>query len=67
MIISPIIGKIDILKNIKLFTITWYDGQFRPLGVKNASLLVFCVSCLCPWARQNFPAPLKIEQTLSHG
>ena len=24
------------------------------------------VSCLNPRARQNFPAPLKIEQTLSH-
>ena len=24
------------------------------------------VSCLSPWARQNFPAPLKLEQTLSH-
>ena len=29
------------------------------------SLLVACVSCLSPWARQNFPAPLKIEQTLA--
>ena len=29
-------------------------------------LLMSHVSCPCPWARQNFPAPLKIEQTLSH-
>ena len=29
------------------------------------SLLKSRVSCLSPWARQNFPAPLKIEQTLS--
>ena len=28
------------------------------------SLLASCVSCLSPWARQNFPAPLRIEQTL---
>ena len=30
------------------------------------SLLRLHVSCLNPWARQTFPAPLKIEQTLSH-
>ena len=24
------------------------------------------VSCLSLWARQNFPAPVKIEQTMSH-
>ena len=29
------------------------------------SLLVSRVSCLSPWPRQNFPAALKIEQTLS--
>ena len=28
------------------------------------SLLTSRVSCLSPWARHNFPAPLKIEQTL---
>ena len=30
------------------------------------SLLVSCVNCLSPWARQNFPVPLKIELTLFH-
>ena len=30
------------------------------------SLLTSQVSCLSPWARQHFPALLKIEQTLSH-
>ena len=30
------------------------------------SLSVSCFSYLSPWARQNFSAPLKIEQTLSH-
>ena len=45
--------------------------RFSLLCVKNAcmqmtSLLVSHVSCLSPWARQNFPAPLKIEQTMSH-
>ena len=30
------------------------------------SLLKSCVSCLSPWAKQNFPAPPNIEQTLSH-
>ena len=29
-------------------------------------ILMLHVSCLCPWARQNFPALRKIEQTLSH-
>ena len=28
------------------------------------SLLASCLSCLSPWARQNFPAPLKIEKKL---
>ena len=35
--------------------------KFRVL----ASLLTSHVSCLSPWTRQNFPASLKIEQTLS--
>ena len=30
------------------------------------SLLTSRVSCPSRWARQNFPAPPKIEQTLSH-
>ena len=30
------------------------------------SILVSRVSCLSPWIKQNFPALLKIEQTLSH-
>ena len=30
------------------------------------SLLMSGVIYLSPWARQNFLAPLKIEQTLSH-
>ena len=30
------------------------------------SLLVSSVSCLSPWARQYFPAPLKTEETMSH-
>ena len=29
------------------------------------SLLMSRVSCLSPWARQNFPAPLKTEEILS--
>ena len=28
------------------------------------SHLTSCVSCLSPWAGQNFPGPLKIDQTL---
>ena len=36
--------------------------KFRVL----TSLLTSRVSCPSPWARQNFPAPLKIEQALSH-
>ena len=72
----PITGKIKALKRI--FTITSYGGQLQMffrvvlLGqVKNVckqltSLLVSCMSCLSPWARHNFPALLKIEQTLSH-
>ena len=32
---------------------------------KLTSLLVCRVSCCSPWARHTFPAPLKIEQTLS--
>ena len=48
-------------------------GVFRG-GAKMTSLLEFSVltslltprmSCLSPWARQNFPARLKIEQILS--
>ena len=31
------------------------------------SLITSRVSCLGPWARQNIPALLKIEQTLSRG
>ena len=31
------------------------------------SLLTSRASCLASWKRQNFPALLKIEQTLSHG
>ena len=30
------------------------------------SLFVSHVTYFNPWTRQNFPAPLKIEQTLSH-
>ena len=30
------------------------------------SLLTLLVICLSPWTRQNFPAPLKREQTLSY-
>ena len=30
------------------------------------SLLMSRVSCPSPWARQNFPTPLKIKQILSH-
>ena len=30
------------------------------------SVLASLVSFLSPWVRQNFPPPLKIEQTLSH-
>ena len=30
------------------------------------SLLTLLVSCSSPWARQNFSAPLKTEQILSH-
>ena len=30
------------------------------------SLLTWHMSCHCPWARQNFPALLKLEQTPSH-
>ena len=30
------------------------------------SFKVSGVSCLSPWIKQNFPAPLKVEQTLSH-
>ena len=61
--------------------ITLHTNLFRTLfgvflgGIKMTSILKFrvltsCltsrVSCFSPWARQNFPAPLKIEQTLSH-
>ena len=31
-----------------------------------ASFITSHVSCLCSWARQNFPALLKTEQTLLH-
>ena len=36
--------------------------KFRVLTL----LLTARVSCLSPWTKQNFPASLKIEETLSH-
>ena len=36
--------------------------KFRAL----TTLLTSGVSYISPWAKHNFPAPLKIEQTLSH-
>ena len=57
----------DILRRITTF------GVFRG-GAKVTSLmkcrvlssrLTSRLSCLSQWVRQNFPAPLKIEQTLS--
>ena len=35
--------------------------------IKNFDVILTArVSCLSPWARQNFQTPLKLEQTLSH-
>ena len=45
--------------------------EFFRHGVNNVckqlkSRIVSRVSCLGPWGRQSFPAPLKVEQTVSH-
>ena len=51
----PVIGKIEVLKNI-------YNNICKQL----MSHTVSHVNCLSVRARQNFPAPQKVEQTLSH-
>ena len=40
--------------------------RIRNVCKQLTSHIVSRVSCLSPWARQNFTAPLKLEQTLSH-
>ena len=40
-------------------------GEKRKYCKQLKSFLTSRVSCLSPWTRQNFPAPLKVEQTLS--
>ena len=43
-----------------------YGARVSNVCKQLMSLLVSRVSCLSSWASQNFPAPLKKEQTLSH-
>ena len=61
----------DILHCIKAFVelhLVFFCGGAKVTSLMKLSVLTslftLCVRCLSPWARQNFPAPLKTKQTL---
>ena len=70
----PVIGKNEVLKGIFAINVMAKSERHSEFFVRRGSnackqltsLIVPRVSCLRPWERQNFPEPLKLEQTLSH-
>ena len=70
----PLLEKNEVLKGIFAINVMAKSERHSEFFVRRGSnackqltsLIVPRVSCLRPWERQNFPEPLKLEQTLSH-